>query len=97
MAKHYDNKNELLRQLKKAQNAEKHTQNCINASYNAYMMIACLVLWEKCNLREKRLQTFVDGVYGLVDAYNDGKITYDDIKKRLNDYGIEFEMPQIQI
>ena len=97
MAKHYDNKNELLRQLKKAQNAEKHTQNCINATYNAYMMIACLVLWEKCNFRENRLTTFVNEFYATVEAFDRGEITYEDMKGRLNDYGIEIEPVQVQL
>ena len=95
--KHYDNKNDIIRQMRKAQHAEKHTENCVNATYNAYMMVACLVLYEKCKFREKRLTTFVNEFYGMVEAYQNGEITYESMKKRLSDYGIEFEPLHVQI
>lgn len=95
---YFNNKNAQIQQMRRKNRiAEMHTENCINATYNAYMMVACLVLYEKCGFREKRLTTFVNEFYNTVAEYQNGELTYESMKGRLSDYGIEFEPLQVRV
>ena len=78
--KHYDNKNDLISQLKRQ---KYHTENAVAATFTAYMMLATLTLYEDLGFREKRLMKFVNGFYNRLDLYHDGKLTVDEIEKTL--------------
>lgn len=78
--KHYDNKNDLIRELKRQ---KFHTDHAVAATFTAYMMLATLTLYEDLGFREKRLLKFVNGFYHRLDLYNEGKLTVDSIQKTL--------------
>ena len=78
--KHYDNKNDLISQLRKQ---KYRTEKAIEATFTAYMMLATLTLYEDLGFREKRLLKFVNGFYDRLALYEDGKLTVDSIQKTL--------------
>ena len=78
--KHYDNKNDLISQLKKN---KYRTDKAIEATFTAYMMLATLTLYEDLGFREKRLLKFINGFYDRLALYGDGKLTLDTIEKTL--------------
>ena len=78
--KHYDNKNDLISQLRKN---KYRTEKAIQATFTAYMMLATLTLYEDLGFREKRLLKFVNGFYDRLALYEDGKLTVDTIEKTL--------------
>ena len=78
--KHYDNKNDLISQLRKQ---KYRTEKAIEATFTAYMMLATLTLYEDLGFREKRLLKFVNGFYDRLALYEDGKLTVDAIEKTL--------------
>ena len=78
--KHYDNKNDLISQLRKQ---KYRTEKAIEATFTAYMMLATLTLYEDLGFREKRLLKFVNGFYDRLALYEDGKLTVNAIEKTL--------------
>ena len=78
--KHYDNKNDLISQLKKS---KYRTEKAIEATFSAYMMLGTLTLYEELGFREKRLIKFVNGFYDRLALYGEGKLTLNDIEKTL--------------
>ena len=78
--KHYDNKNDLISQLKRS---KYRTDKAIEATFSAYMMLATLTLFEDLGFREKRIVKFVNGFYDRLALYGDGKLTLNDIEKTL--------------
>ena len=78
--KHYDNKNDLISQLKKN---KYRTDKAIEATFSAYMMLATLTLFEDLQFREKRIIKFVNGFYDRLALYGDGELTLDSIEKTL--------------
>ena len=50
--KHYDNKNDLIREMKMQ---KFHRENDIAAVFKAYMLLATLTLYEDLGFREKRI------------------------------------------
>ena len=78
--KHYDNKNDLISQLKKS---KYRTEKAIEATFSAYMMLGTLTLYEELGFREKRLIKFVNGFYDRLALYGEGKLTLNEIEKTL--------------
>lgn len=78
--KHYDNKNDLISQMRKQ---KFQTENAIAATFKAYMMLATLTLYEDLGFREKRLLKFVNGFYDRLAAYEDGNLSVNEIEKTL--------------
>ena len=78
MAKHYDNKNNLIAELKRSRY---RTDAAVSATFTAYMMIACLVLYEDLGFRSERLKKFVNGFYKRLDMYNAGTLTVSGMEK----------------
>lgn len=78
--KHYDNKNDLISQLRRQ---KYRTEKAIEATFTAYMMLATLTLYEDLGFREKRLLKFINGFYDRLALYEDGKLTVDTIEKTL--------------
>ena len=85
MAKHNDNliKQSMLR---------KHSEsNLIKAVFRVHLTIAAYVLHTKFGFGEKRLNKFTKEFIEVLDAYNKGYVSLDDISKNLKDEtGIEF-------
>ena len=78
--KHFDNKNDLISQLKQQRY---RTDNAIAATFTAYMMLATMGLYEDLGFREKRLIKFVNGFYDRLDLYHEGKLTVAEMEKTL--------------
>lgn len=78
--KHFDNKNDLISQLRQQ---KFRTENAIAATFTAYMMLATLGLYEDLGFREKRLIKFVNGFYDRLALYEDGKLTVTEMEKTL--------------
>lgn len=93
MAKHYDNKRDLLREMK---------ENRIRAdiaeasAFSANMLMSLYVLRDGFDFGQVRAERFIDGMGKLNQAINDDKITLEDIKKRVfDDLGVIVEMPRV--
>lgn len=91
MAKHYDNKNQLLEELKRR---KLMADNAIAATFTSYMMLSCMVLFEEFNYDQDDIVKFRDEIYKRLDLYHDGKLTVSDIESTLlNDLGVYIEKP----
>ena len=90
---YFNNKNTFMHQVRRANRiADIRTENCISATYDAYMLFALFTLCEQCGFRKKRIKTFVEEFTSTVVQYQNGEINQESIKERLLDeYGIEFE------
>lgn len=93
MAKHYDNKRDLLREMK---------ENRIRAdiaeasAFSANMLMSLYVLRDGFDFGQVRAERFIDGMSRLNQDINDDKITLEDIKKRVfDDLGVIVEMPRL--
>lgn len=63
----------------------------IFAAYQVYNMLGLLTLYEDLGCREKRINTFADGIQNRMRDYQSGKVTFDDMVNKLNEYGIYLE------
>lgn len=94
MGKHYDNKNDLLKEMKKR---KLMADNAISSTFTAYMIVATLTLYEDLGFRNERLQKFLTGFYKRLERYENGSLTLDQMKKTLYDKaGVVVEGPKIQ-
>ena len=89
--KHYDNKTDILRQMK-----ENRIRAGIAAAsaFSANMLMSLYVLRDGFGFGQERAERFVNGMLQLNKDFNDGKITLDEIKRRVyEDLGMVVEMP----
>ena len=94
-SKHYDDKRDLIRQMKKDRN---RADSAIYASFSVYMLMALLVLYEDLQFREKRIMKFVNGIYKRIDLYRAGKLSVDSMQKDLFEKaGVAVEPPRIEL
>lgn len=92
--KHYDNKNELLRRLRENEKVQNRANKAAASAWTAYLLLACLTLYEDLGFREKRFIKFINGVNDRLDRYNRGEMTLQELEKRLYDEsGIIIERP----
>lgn len=96
MARHCDNKNDLLRMLKRGQNAEKITASAVDATYYAQSMIALFVICEYLKLSEEQIQQYYEKVNEILVKYERGKISTKYMKGKLLEYGIDFDRVNLQ-
>ena len=96
---YFNNKNAYMHQVRRANHiADIRTENCISATYDAYMLFALFTLCEKCGFREKRIKAFYNAFHETVRQYQNGEINQESIKERLLDeYGIEFEKFEVKL
>lgn len=95
MKKHYDNKNDLIAQMRRT---KIHADNCVGATFTAYMLLAVTTLYEDLNFRDKRLVKFIEGFYHRLDLYSEGKLSVDDMEKNLiENAGVVIERPLIRM
>lgn len=93
MAKHYDNKNNIIAEMKRSRY---RADAAVSATFTAYMMIACLVLYEDLKFRSDRLKKFINGFYKRLDMYNAGTLTVDGMEKKLlEEAGVYIEPPKV--
>ena len=89
--KHYDNKTDILRQMK-----ENRIRADIAAAsaFSANMLMSLYVLRDGFGFGQEWAERFVNGMLQLNKDFNDGKITLDEIKRRVyDDLGMFVEMP----
>lgn len=91
MAKHCDNKNDLIRTLRRGQNAQKITDTAIDATYYAQSIIALFVLCEYVKLSDEQLQQYYEKVNEVLVKFQKGKISQKYMKGKLLEYGIDFD------
>jgi len=92
--KHYDNKRDILAEMRRT---KMRTENAVAATYTAYMMLAALTLYDDLGFRDKRLRDFVNGMYKRIEEYEDGTLTVDGMEKRLlEEVGVYVEPPKIR-
>ena len=98
MAKrHYDNKNDILRRMREVEKVQNRADNAVAASWSAFMMFGLLTLYEDLKFRDKRLNTFIDGMQRRNAEYDSGDLTLDEVKKKLyEEAGIIVEPPAQQ-
>lgn len=98
MAKrHYDNKNDILRRMREVEKVQNRADNAVAASWSAFMMLGLLTLYEDLGFRDKRLNTFINGMQKRNQQYDNKELTLDEIKKRLyEEAGIIVEPPAPQ-
>lgn len=93
--RHYDDKNDILRRMREVEKVQNRADKAVASSWTAFMMLGLLTLYEELGFREKRLNTFIDGVQKRNEQYNNGELTLDELKKKLYDEaGIVVEMPK---
>lgn len=91
MAKHYDNKKDLLRKLKQTKEDTRFTEA---ATFTAYMSMALYVLANTFDYSTEQAEEFVDAFYQLNSDFNDDKITLDKINQLIEDkLGMAVEGP----
>ncbi len=89
--KHYDNKTDILRQMK-----ENRIRADIAAAsaFSANMLMSLYVLRDGFGFRQERAERFVNGMLQLNKDFEADKITLDEIKRRVyEDLGMVVEMP----
>lgn len=93
MAKHYDNKADIIRRIK---------ENRIRAdiaeasAFSANMLMSLYVLRDTFRFGQVRADRFIDGMKKLNQEISEDKISIQDIEKRIfDDLGIVVEMPKI--
>lgn len=92
-SKHYDNSRDLLMAMKRT---KMQADNAVSATFSAYMMLGCLVLFEDLGFREKRLRTFISGFYKRMDDYHNGTLTMSDVSKKLmEEVNVYVEPPRV--
>lgn len=94
--KHYDNKNDILQRIRDVEKTQARADNAIAATWSAFMMLGLLTLYDDLGFRDKRLNSFIDGMYKRNEQYNSGELTLEKINKELYDKaGIIVEPPRI--
>lgn len=92
--KHFDGKNEILRRMREVEKVQNRADKAVAASWTVFMMLGLLTLYEDLGFREKRLNKFIDGVYRRNAEYDEGKLSLDEIKRKLyENAGVVVEPP----
>lgn len=95
--KHYDDKNDLLRKMREVKKTQARADHAVAATWSAFMMMGLLTLYEDLGFRDKRLNSFIDGMAKRNEQYASGELTLDEIKKRLyENAGVVVEPPAIE-
>lgn len=93
--KHYDNARDIIATMKKNKAL---ADNAISSTFSAYMMMACMVLYEDFEYDQENIQAFVNGIYNKLDEYRDGKLTVNGLEKDLLEKcGVVVEKPNFEV
>lgn len=80
MGKHFDNKNDLLRVIRKQQ---MDNDMVLAAAHTAYMRMALLTLSEDFGFGTQRCERFNDGMLKRLNALDKGELTGAEMKERI--------------
>lgn len=90
---HYDNKNDLLRELKKR---KLMADNAITATFSTYMIMSLYVLMEDFEYDQENVEAYREKFCEHLAEYEDGKLTVKEMEKQLFDnLGVVVEMPKM--
>lgn len=93
MGKHFDNKNDILKTVRKQQ---MDNEMILAASHTAYMRMALLTLIEDFGFGTKRCEKFNDGIFKRLNALDRGELTGTEMSQRILDKtGIYVEDPKL--
>ena len=88
--KYFNNKQQAYKRNKVLNRRD--ADNLIVASHKLFMMIGCLTLNQAFGFGEKRVIRFAEKFQDILDSYNKGYISLEDIETMLKeDIGIEVE------
>lgn len=92
MAKHFDNKRDLLEEMKKTKRMNDHLSAVV---FKGYMLIACMTLHEDMHFDEDGIQTFVNGIYDKLEKKTRGELSVNSMERELYEkLGVYIENPQ---
>lgn len=87
----YFNNKQMAAKRNKVLN-RRDADNLVVASHKLFMMLGCLALNQEFGFGEKRVGRFIDKCQDILDSYNRGYISLEDIETMLkNDAGIEIK------
>ena len=93
--KHFDNKRDLIAQMRRT---KMHADNCVGATFTAYMILATTTLFEDLGFRDKRMVKFIEGFYRRLDLYSAGELSVEEMEKNLIEKaGVVIEHPLIRM
>ena len=88
--KYFNNKQQAYKRNKVLN--RRNADNLIVASHKLFMMLGCLALHQEFGFGEKRVMRFAEKFQDILDSYNRGYISLEDIETMLKeDIGIEAE------
>lgn len=91
MAKHYDNKNDLIRAMRET---NKRSQIAEGAAWSGLMAMSLDILYREFGFRDNRLNKFIDEMMKLEHEIDGDGQKFRQVCKRLYDEaGILIEMP----
>lgn len=82
MAKHFDNKNDLLKTVRKQ---KMENEMVMSATYTAYMRMSLLVLHDEFGFGTSRCEKFGEAMNAMLEKFNDGTITGAQMTQRILD------------
>lgn len=92
--KHYDNKNDLLRELKRR---KEMADNSVAITFTAYMNLTLYTLMEDFEYDGENVEAFRDLFLKHLEEYEEKKLTLDTLTKELYDrLGVAVEMPKLR-
>ena len=80
--KHYDNKNDLLKAVRKQ---KMENEMVMAATYTAYMRMALLTLHDEFGFGTQRCEKFAVAMNAMLEKFNDGSITGNQMTQRIMD------------
>lgn len=92
--RHYDDKNDLLRELKKR---KLMADNAITATFSTYMIMSLFTLMTDFEYDQENVEAYRECFLNHLAEYEDGKLTVKEMEKQLFDnLGVLVEMPQMR-
>lgn len=91
---HYDNKNDLLRELKKR---KLMADNAISATFSTYMIMSLFTLMTDFEYDQENVEAYRECFLNHLAEYEDGKLTVNEMEKQLFDnLGVVVEKPKMR-
>lgn len=89
--KHYDNKNDLLNELRKRKTM---ADNAITATFTTYMIMSLYTLMDDFEYDQENVEAYRECFLNHLAEYEEGKLSVNEMEKQLFDnLGVLVEMP----
>ncbi|HJC25380.1 MAG TPA: hypothetical protein H9761_17060 [Candidatus Eisenbergiella merdavium] len=90
--RHYDNKRDLIKEMR---SSRARADMAAASAFSANMLMSLYVLRDTFGFGQARAERFVKAMGRLNTDHDEGRITLDEIKKRIfDDLGMIVEMPR---